>query len=98
MGKKLLIVALFAVCCTTADAKLVSWKSRSSAMRKSTNSDAKSLWKKILILKKMLKKEKDSSKRKEMTARRNGWYQEIDAMLSDENPNYKKMVDAASKR
>jgi len=77
------------------DAKPVNWRSRSSAMKKCKNGEIKALWKEALTINKTFKSEKDEVKKKEITKKRNVLFMKIDSMLALENPNYKKLVDAA---
>jgi len=53
------------------------------------------LWKEALTINKTFKSEKDEVKKKEITKKRNVLFMKIDSMLALENPNYKKLVDAA---
>ena len=71
-----------------AEAKLVSWKTRYASVRRSSNAKVKSLWKKALILNKVIRKERNSGKRKELLKRRNDWGKQIDILLGEEDLNH----------
>jgi len=97
MIQKLLIAITVAVSALSADAKPVHWKSRSAAMKKTKTPEIKVLWKKAMIANKAFKVEKVPVKKAELDKARLKLFVELDGMLAQENPNYKKLVDAANK-